>query len=151
MKSVLIKISKSIFSPGVELSSHPADRVPASRSQTSSMVTSNHLWLPSCWSVGVCVCATDAASVCRPGFLWGQSVTFELPGAVTSWVMTCSGRTLHTYRSSARQPDRQTERNKHRGASCWRSSQPETADWSLGPPRASWPHSLNVFIDEMRM
>ena len=111
MKSVLIKLSESNFSPGVELvHTRLTVFLPPGlrRAPWSRLITSD--WLV-CVCVCVCVCATVVASVCWPGFLWGQSVTFELPGAVTSWVMTCSGRTLHTHRSSARQPDRQREIN----------------------------------------
>lgn len=132
IKSVLIKLSKSIFSPGVELvHTRLTVFLPPGlrRAPRSRLITSD-------WLVCVCVCATVVASVCRPGFLWGQSVTFELPGAVTSWVMNAAHLQVIS------QTTRQTGRNKHRGASCRRSSQPETADWSLRPPRASWPHRM---------
>lgn len=78
---------------------HLADRVSASRFQTNSgHVCSPLTALQLC---SLCVCETDVASVC-PGFLRGQTVTFELPGAVTSWVMTCSGPSLHRWSSPAR-------------------------------------------------
>ena len=140
MKSVLIKLSESNFSPGVELvHTRLTVFLPPGlrRAPWSRLITSD--WLV---CVCVCVCVRDSCSEClltrfpvrSECDLW-TSRSCDIMSDDLQWPNAAHSQVIS-------QTTRQTERNKHRGASCWRSSQPETADWSLRPPRASWPHRM---------